>query len=71
IGNGSFANCNHCLEQKKQSMISKNLINENTIQVNISNHLLPESNPKLDAENKDEDLVYEIENLKELIATNF
>ncbi|CAG8835823.1 19112_t:CDS:1, partial [Cetraspora pellucida] len=38
---------------------------------NISNHLLPESDPKSDAENKDENLVYEMEDLEKLIATNF
>ncbi|CAG8643393.1 7508_t:CDS:1, partial [Cetraspora pellucida] len=69
--NGLFANCNHCSEQKKQSMISKNLINENTIQINTLNHLLPEGDPKSDAKNNNKGLVYEIKDLEELIATNF
>ncbi|CAG8622337.1 25532_t:CDS:1, partial [Dentiscutata erythropus] len=72
---GLFTNCNRCSEQKKQNSTSKSSINKDIMQEDNSSYLQPESN--LDSgllttiKDDNEDLIYELEDLEELVSTHF
>src|SRR5207249_4056021 len=71
---GPFKICNHCSYQKRQSSMSANLTVEDTTQDTI-HYPQPENDDNLnlpmESNNEYEGLVYELEDLEELVGAHF
>ena len=71
---GPFAICNRCSDQKKRSSVSYNPTTENITQEHTTSNLPDsedDSNLPMEFDIENEELIYELDDLEELVATRF